>query len=162
MSIRLLLLAITTTTALSLSSCSGPATSHISGVVDLPLKHTAIPGSDWQHAPLRANATYHLYKMNTRKQKANRIGDYYYVDWYDAEPTKPTQLVMTYTQAKTASRLLTRSIDYPAPRKGKGTTKAVFEFNGPERHQDGDILTWKMELKVDGKVVDSCQSYLWE
>ncbi len=162
MSFRMLLSAATAAAALSLSSCSGPDASYIANVVDLPLKTIALPGKDWQQSPLRANATYQLYGTNTKKQKRARLGDYYYVNWYDAEPTKPTQLVMTYTQAKTASQPQVRTIDYSAPRKGKSTIKSEFNFNGAERRRDGDILTWKIELKVDGKVVDAKQSYLWE
>ncbi len=162
MSVRLLLSAVAATAVLSLVSCSGTDASRITGVADLPLKSIGVPGTSWQMSPLRANAQYLLYGTNTKAQKINRIGDYYYVDWYDAEPARPAQLVMHYTQARTASQLFTRTIDYPAPRESTGTRKAEFFFNGKERRLGGDILTWRIELLVDGKVVDSRQSYLWE
>ncbi len=162
MSFRLLLSAAAATLAMSLVSCSGTDASRITGIVDLPLKTTTVPDMSWQQSPLRANAQYLLYGTNTKKQRSTRLGDYYYVDWYDADPTKPVQLVMRYTQALTASKLYTRTIDYPAPRESTGSHKAEFTFNGEERRLGGDILTWRMELYVDGEMVDSRQSYLWE
>ncbi len=162
MSFRLLLSAAAATLSMTLVSCQGTDSTRITGIVDLPLKTTEVPDMSWQKSPLRANAQYLLYGTNTGKQKAARLGDYYYVDWYDADPTRPVQLVMRYTQARTASKLYTRTIDYPAPRKKARSHKAEFSFNGEERKLGGDILTWRMELYVDGKMVDSRQSYLWE
>ncbi len=162
MSFRLLLSAAATLATLTLVSCSGTDATRITSIADLPLKTTVVPGMSWQQSPLRANAKYLLYGTNTTKQKRERLGDYYFVNWYDAEPTRPAQLVMRYTQARTASQLYTRTIDYPAPRKSAGTREAEFFFNGEERRLGGDILTWRIELYVDGKMVDSRQSYLWE
>ncbi len=162
MSLRQLLSVATVVSTLTLVSCSGTDTTRITGIADLPLKTTELPDMSWQKSPLRANATYLLYGTNTEKQKTSRIGDYYYVDWYDAEPTRPVKLVMRYTQARTASKLYTRTIDYPAPRDKARTNKAEFFFNGEEHKLGGDILTWRVELYVDGKMVDSRQSYLWE
>ncbi len=163
MSFRLLLSAAAASlAALALVSCQGTETSRITSMADLPLKSTKVPDMAWQQSPLRANAQYLLYGTNTAKQKQERIGDYYYVSWYDADPTQPVKLVMTYTQARTASKLFTRTIDYPAPRAKAGSCKAEFFFNGEERRKGGDILTWKVELYVGGKLMDSRQSYLWE
>ncbi len=162
MSFRLLLSAAAATTAMALVSCSSSETTRITGLVDLPLKTTAVPDTSWQQSPLRANAKYLLFGTNTRAQRAARLGDYYYVDWYDADPSLPVKLVMHYTQARTASKILTRTIEFPAPRKRARSYKSEFIFNGPERRQGGDILTWRIELYVDGKMVDARQSYLWE
>ncbi len=159
MSFRLLLSAAAA--ALALASCQ-TATTRIVGMADLPLKTTEVPAMSWQQSPLRANAQYLLYGTNTAKQKADRLGDYYYVEWYDADPTQPVKLVMHYTQARTASKQFTRTLEYPAPREDAGHHKAEFFFNGPERKDGGDILTWKVELYSGGKLMDSRQSYLWE
>ncbi len=158
----LLSAALTALAATTLVSCQATDSTRITGLADLPLKTTEAPDMSWQKSPLRANAQYLLYGANTYRQKSSRLGDYYYVDWYDADPTRPVKLVMRYTQARTASQLFTRTIDYPAPREHARTHKAEFFFNGEERKLGGDILTWRMELYVDGKMVDSRQSYLWE
>ncbi len=155
---RLLLLAAAT--ALLSASCSAPR-SHITDMVDMPLRSTSVPGMDWQSSPLRAHAKYLLYDTNSKQQRTDKVGDYYYVWWYDADPDKPAQLVMRYTQALTASKVLTRTVDYDAPRKSAKKRKAKFFFNGPERKKNGDVLTWRVELYVDGQLRDSRQSYLW-
>ncbi len=163
MSLRLLLSATLATAALtSFVSCQQANHTCITGMADLPLKTIDEQETSWQKSPLRANSQYLLYGANTDKQKAERLGDYYYVNWYDADPTQPVRLVMHYTQAQTASKLYTRTIDYPAPREKAASRKAEIFFNGEQRQRGGDILTWRVELYVDGKLVDSRQSYLWE
>ncbi len=163
MSFRLTLLsAALATVAATLVSCQGTGTSRITSMADLPLKSTDLPDTSWQKAPLRTNAQYLLYGANTHRQKIARLGDYYYVNWYDADPTRPARLVMHYTQARTASKLFTRTIEYPAPREKAEGRKAEFFFNGEDRKRGGDILTWRVELYVGDDLVDSRQSYLWE
>ena len=38
----------------------------------------------------------------------------------------------------------------------------LMTFSGEERAKRGDIMTWKVTLYVDGKEVDTLQSFLWE
>lgn len=141
-----------------LASCasSGP---HIDKVMDLPLKDTHRP--DWDTGMLRANANYMLFGAVTQQDRENLLGDYYFVTWSDDRPDLPARLVFRYTQARTGSRVLESIMEYKPGRSG-GTVREVFAFNGPDRKNDGDILTWKLLLEVDGKVVDSKQSFLWE
>lgn len=145
-----------------LSACSTVEKSYIDEVVDLPLKSVKVPSETWKMAPLRANSMYLLYGARTEEEKAGRIGDYYYVRWYDAEPTKPVRLVMRYTQALTASQELSRTVELKEPRESAGGQLTKFFFAGDERRKRGDVLSWRMELYVDGKLQDSSQSYLWE
>ena len=131
-------------------------------MVDLPLKSTDLPNERWQEAPLRANAQYVLYGANTNKERRLRLGDYYYLSWYDAEPQKPVRVEMLYTQALTGADVLSRVVEYTAPRESAGSRKEKFHFSGPERAKRGDVMTWKVNLYCDGQLVDSLQSYLWE
>lgn len=143
-------------------SCTVDRRTHFTGIDDLPLKSATMPGNSWAESPLRANANYILHGAKSQRQRENLVGDYYYVSWYDADPDKPVKLVMLYTQAQTASQVLSQSTELPAPRKGRAYRKAKFFFAGEERKRKGDILSWRMELYVDGQLVDSRQSYLWE
>lgn len=145
-----------------LGACSQQRNTALLGIDDLPLKSLELPGMDWQMSPLRAHAQYLLYSANTGAERAKRLGDYYYVRWYDAQPEKPVKLLMSYTQALTASRVLTREVELAEPRAKAGSRKTEFFFSGPERARRGDILSWKVELYVDGKLCDSRQSYLWK
>lgn len=145
-----------------LASCSQYQATCIMGMADLPLKTTDLPGERWQEAPLRANAQYAMYGANSRKERELRIGDYYFLRWYDAEPAKPVKIEMLYTQALTGADVLTRTIEYKEPRESAGSRKDTFHFSGPDRAKRGDVMTWKVNLYCDGKLVDSLQSYLWE
>lgn len=142
----------------ALASCASTG-SHIDKVMDLPLKDNRRP--DWDTGMLRANANYMLFGAVTQQEREDRLGDYYFVTWSDERPDLPARLVFSYTQARTGSRVLESIMEYKPGRAG-GTIREVFAFNGPDRQRDGDILTWKLQLEVNGKVVDSKQSFLWE
>lgn len=134
----------------------------ITDIADLPVKSTGVPRADWENSPLRAHAMYVLYDAKSPRDRKNFVGDYYYVNWYDAEPQKPVKIVMRYTQARTTRQVLTREIELAEPRSSSGSRKDRFVFNGPERAQGGDVLSWRIELYVDGELRDSRQSYLWK
>ncbi len=144
---------------LLLMSCSSH--SSLRYITDLPLKELTLPSMAWQDSPMRAHAQYVLHGANSGKARKNRLGDYYFVEWYDGCPDAPTRLEMLYTQAATASRVLSRSINYDTPRLCKGIRRTTFVFNGPDRAKRGDILTWRINLYVEGKLVDTRHSYLW-
>ena len=135
--------------------------SRIIEVTDLPLKDISPASMSWQVSPIRAHAQYVLYGAQSEKERRTRIGDYYFVDWYDADPTRPVKLEMVYTQAITASKLLTRTMEFTEPRQSAGSRKSNFFFNGEDRAKSGDIMTWRINLYVDGKLADSRHSYLW-
>ena len=152
-----------------LLSCSGSAAllgcaqpSAIKSVVDLPLKDTDVPGTSWQLAPMRAHAQYVLHGAISGKERRKRLGDYYFVDWYDGEPEKPVRLEMLYTQARTVSKVLSVSESMDQPRRRAGIRKTKFTFNGVDRAKKGDVLSWRINLYVDGKLVDSRRSFLWK
>ena len=140
----------------------GPVQSHFVRVTDLPLKEHTLPSMTWQYSPLRSHAQYVLFGAQSGKEIQARLGDYYFVDWYDAEPLKPTRLEMVYTQALTASEKLYWIKDFTKPRSSRGSRKTLITFNGPERAKRGDILSWCLNLYVDGKLVDSRRSYLFK
>lgn len=155
-------LSILASVCLAAVSCTQVQTTRITDMADLPLKTTNLPGEDWKNAPLRANAQFVLYGANTDAERELRKGDYYFLRWYDAEPQKPVRLVMHYTQALTGADVLTRTVEYKEPREDAGSRREQFFFSGEERARRGDVMTWKVELYSDGKLVDTLQSYLWE
>lgn len=148
--------------SLSVIACTQVQTTRITDMADLPLKTTTLPAENWKNAPLRANAQYVLYGTNTEAERLLRKGDYYFLSWYDAEPQKPVRLEMQYTQALTGADVLTRSVEYKEPREEAGSRKEQFFFSGEERAKRGDVMTWKVSLYLDGQLVDTLQSYLWE
>lgn len=136
--------------------------SYLIDVADLPLKEMETYSMDWQVSPLRAHAQYILFGAQSSRERKERLGDYYFVNWYDAEKTRPVRLEMLYTQGLTTSQVLSRTLEFKEPRRWSGSRKSFFFFNGKERARRGDVLTWRINLYVDGKLVDSKRSYLWE
>lgn len=151
-----------TATAALLGACTSYEHSCFTNVADIPLKSAQEPGTGWASAPLRSHAMYVMYGAESMKEREARVGDYYFVSWYDKEPQKPVRLVMRYTQAATGADEQRREIVYKEPREDAEERTERFFFAGEERKKAGDILTWRMELYVDGKLTDTCQSYLWE
>ena len=121
--------------------------SRIEHVREVPLKTTVVPAEDvGMH---RTQATYLLHGAVSQQQRLQRLGQYYFVTWNDANPEQAATLVMT------------KSISYPAGRKG-GTQNSVFEFIGDEAREKGEILAWKLVLKDNrGKTISERHSYLW-
>ena len=132
--------------------------SRIEHVREVPLKTTVVPAEDvGMH---RTQATYLLHGAVSQQQRLQRLGQYYFVTWNDANPEQAATLVMMYRQGKTGSTVLTKSISYPAGRKG-GTQNSVFEFIGDEAREKGEILAWKLVLKDNrGKTISERHSYL--
>lgn len=159
MKIRLTWLSVA---AAFLTACAGVQETRITDVADLPVKSTTAPKLDWQNSPLRANAMYVFYDANTHKHRSTMVGDYYYVSWDDAEPDKPARILLRYTQAATGAAEQRREVTFPAGRGEPTSRKTEFFFNGEERQRKGDIMSWRLELYVDGVLKDARQSYLWE
>ena len=159
---RALNLIISASLAALLGACSSSDRSFIQEVSDIPLKTTEEPGMDWAESPLRSHAKYVLYGSESQREMEDCVGDYYFVTWYDAQPAKPVKVIMRYTQAATGSEVQVTEKVYNQPRKSAADHTERFFFIGDDRRKKGDVLTWRMELYVDGKLVDSKQSYLWE
>lgn len=142
-------------------SCSTPQETALLSIADLPLTSTKPASFDIEHAPVRAHNRYLLYGTNTDDERRRRLGDYYYVRWYDADPSAHVRLVMNYTQALSRSEPQQRSVEYREPRERAEEQLTRFFFNGEERIRKGDILSWKIELYCNGKLKDVMRSYLW-
>ena len=128
--------------------------SRIEHVREVPLKTTVVPAED-----VGTQATYLLHGAVSQQQRLQRLGQYYFVTWNDANPEQAATLVMMYRQGKTGSTVLTKSISYPAGRKG-GTQNSVFEFIGDEAREKGEVLAWKLVLKDNrGKTISKRHSY---
>ncbi len=108
--------------------------SRIEHVREVPLKTTVVPAEDvGMH---RSQATYLLHGAVSQQQRLQRLGQYYFVTWNDANPEQAATLVMMYRQGKTGSAVLTKSISYPAGRKG-GTQNPFLNSSGMKPKQKG-------------------------
>lgn len=141
---------------LVLASCSHESV--IEHVREVPLKTPDVPAI--QTGLHRAQVTYLLRGALTAKERQDRLGQYYFVTWVDAHPEQSAELIMNYQQAGTGSAVKQKAITL-APDRSGGTRKDIFQFTGEEHVQLGEVLTWRVDLKVGGKLVSSKHSFLW-
>lgn len=139
-----------------LASCSYE--SKIERVREVPLKSTQVPAI--QTGLHRAQVTYLMRGALTQSEMYDRLGQYYFVTWTDGHPDQPAELIMSYQQASTGSLVLQKKL-YFEPRKSSGTHKDVFKFIGEEHRRVGQVLSWRVDLKVGGTIVSTRRSYLW-
>lgn len=72
--------------------------SRIKHVREVPLKTTVVPAEDvGMH---HTQATYLLHGAVSQQQRLQRLGQYYFVTWNDANPEQAATLVMMYRQGK--------------------------------------------------------------
>lgn len=117
-------------------------TVRITEVADLPVKSTSLYSmSDWEVSPLRANYQYVFHGAYSDKARQARLGDYYFLSWYDAEPEKPVKIVMQYTQAGSASELRSCTVEYAQPRRSSGYRKVNFQFVKKAGHEEASSDT---------------------
>ncbi len=161
MRISLSLVGVVLASALCVS-CTSHTNSYLIDVADLPLKSISIPGTDWSETPLRAHARYMLDHAESNKEKLARRGDYFFVNWHDITPTKHTEIRFYYTQSLTGSQVLSNRVLYNTPRASSQKREEKFFFTGDERQKKGDILSWRVELIVEGELKGHLQSFLWE
>ena len=172
-----------------LSACT--QTVRITEVADLPVKDTTLYSmSDWEVSPLRANYQYVFHGAHSNKARRARLGDYYFLSWYDAEPEKPVKIVMQYTQprrssgyrkvnfqfvkAKTEGAAVELAQDTAMP---LGVTPTKVRYSVPEslmhgtvrvpvnaHAADGDILSWRMDVYCGDETTprDTRKSFLWD
>ncbi len=148
--------------SLLLSACTSYDKTQLLGVVEYSVKTTKSYDSSWHNSSLRVNSRYIFYSANSSKEKKALLGDYYFVSWYDKDPSQDVTVQMYYTQSASGSTVLSRTQTAKAPRRGTGSQKMEFFFNGEERAKRGDVLSWKVDIYVGNELVDSKQSYLWQ
>lgn len=96
--------------------------SRIEHVREVPLKTTVVPAEDvGMH---RTQATYLLHGAVSQQQRLQRLGQYYFVTWNDANPEQAATLVMIYRQGKTGSTVLTNP--FPIQPGEKAARKTPF------------------------------------
>jgi len=118
---------------------------------------------DDNYGMIRAEQMRVLHGAVTREERQDRLGQYYKVRWDTRSVPNVkigrTEVVFKYHQAATASKVLEQRVAY-----GAGGEKGIadFEIRGENYFNGGRVLSWKIELQRDGRVLDSRQSYMWE
>ena len=135
-----------------LASCSSPTD-------PLVVKQFTLRDQDTQGEAdpmLRNEKLRRLYGAVSLEERKGRLGQYYTALW-NADPGASKEIVFRYQQGGSRIKQMRREI--PA---GTSEGKEEFAVIGDDYFENGRVLTWKMDLIVDGQTISSKQSYLWE
>ncbi len=73
--------------------------------------------------------------------------------------TADVRVRLEYRQEKLHAFVQAREVSYPHAR---GHYKTEFAIIGDDFFDDGRVIAWRAALIVDGRIVATRQSYLWE
>lgn len=138
----------------ALSSCAQQQEPLNVSLLKLTTEKTNVP-------MVRGEQQKRFYGAVTRKERLERVGQYYMVTWNLPEEvqTSAAKIVFRYRLASTASKEYTREILIPV---GQRKGEVEFKHVGSEYTGYGRVVAWKMDLIVGGAIYASKESYMWE
>lgn len=101
---------------------------------------------------------YRVYGAITALDTRQRYGNYFTIFWR-ARRTADVTVRLEYRQEKLHAFTQAREVLFP---RARGTNRAVFAIVGDDFIDDGRVIAWRASLIVDGRIVATNRSYLWE
>jgi hypothetical protein len=101
---------------------------------------------------------YRMYGAITALDQHQRFGNYYAFFWVARRPAD-VRVRLEYRQEKLHAFVQAREVRYP---HGRGHHKTEFAIIGDDFYDDGRVIAWRASLIVDGRIVATTRSYLWE
>jgi hypothetical protein len=135
---------------IALASCATVAP--LLEVDDFKLRSIQLADRD---APMvRADQSFFLFGRVSMEERKAALGQYLTIRRRDTQ--NPAELKIYYQQAKTGSKILSRTHSFQ-----EGDQTYEWKVTGEEYIQQGRILAWKIELWENKKMLASKQSYMW-
>lgn len=108
---------------------------------------------------IRGEAMRRLYGAITPKEREDRLGQYYTIEWHDATPGPAAEVVFAYQQGATGSAVHQKIFNFAV---GETSGKAEFPVIGENYRKNGRVLAWKATLRRGKQVIAEQRSYLWQ
>ncbi len=124
-------------------------------LLDPTLKTTTSPQVD---ASVAFERSYRVYGAITALDARQRYGNYYTIFWR-ARRRADVTVRLEYRQERLHAFTQAREVTYP---RAHGTNRTVFAIIGDDFIDDGRVIAWRASLIVDGRIVATNRSYLWE
>jgi hypothetical protein len=118
----------------------------------------AKPLSGQINAAVSFERGYRTYGAITALDQHQRFGNYFDFFWR-ARRTADVRVRLEYRQEKLHAFVQAREVPYPHAR---GHYKTEFAIIGDDFFDDGRVISWRAALIVDGRIVATRRSYLWE
>lgn len=122
------------------------------------LDPVAKPISGQVNAAVSFERGYRMYGAITALDQHQRFGNYFVFFW-QARHTADVRLRLEYRQEQLHAFVQAREVSYPHAR---GHYKTEFAIIGDDFFDDGRVISWRATLIVDGRIVATRRSYLWE
>lgn len=103
-------------------------------------------------------SSYRMFGAVTALDRHERFGNYYAFFWRARRPADVT-VRLEYRQDKLHAFTQAREFSY---RHAHGTNSTVFAIIGDDFFDHGRVIAWRASLIVDGRIVATNRSYLWE
>lgn len=101
---------------------------------------------------------YRLYGAVTALDQRQRYGNYFDFFWRARRPAAVT-VRLEYRQEKLHAFVQAREVHYD---RAQGAERTEFAIIGDDFFADGRVIAWRVSLIVDGRIVATNRSYLWE
>jgi hypothetical protein len=111
------------------------------------------------NAAIAFEKSYRFYGAVTALDGRAHYGNYYAFFWRSRRAADVT-VRFEYRQDKLHALVQAREIRYPHIRRG--THETEFAIIGEDFFDDGRVIAWRVSLIVDGRIVATKRSYLWE
>jgi hypothetical protein len=100
---------------------------------------------------------HYLYGAVSDEDREARRGNYYTVFFRTPDRATPVRARFEYRQSATGFKVHAKETDVDA----RGGI-ARFEVTGPEYHERGRLLGWRVRLTQGGQLLGERKSYLWD
>jgi hypothetical protein len=100
---------------------------------------------------------HYLYGAVSDEDREARRGNYYTVFFRTGDRVTPVRARFEYRQSTTGFKVYAKEADVEAK-----SGIARFEVTGPEYHERGRLLGWRVLLTQGGHVLGERKSYLWD
>ena len=101
---------------------------------------------------------YRLFGAITALDQRQRFGNYFNLFWR-AKRAADVRVRLEYRQEKLHAFVQAREVPYP---HALGHHRTEFSIIGDDFIDDGRVIAWRVSLIVDGRIVATTRSYLWE
>jgi hypothetical protein len=122
------------------------------------LDPAAKPLSGQTDASVLFERGYRLYGATTGLDQRQRFGTYFDFFWR-ARRTADVRVRLEYRQEKLHAFVQAREVHYLHTR---GAHRTEFAIVGDDFLDDGRVIAWRLNLIVNGRIVATKRSYLWE
>jgi hypothetical protein len=122
------------------------------------LDPAAKPLTGQTDASVAFERAYRLYGAVTALDQRQRLGTYFDFFWR-ARRTGDVRIRLEYRQEKLHAFVQAREVHYL---NARGHYRTEFAIIGDDFVDDGRVIAWRASLIVNGRIVDTTRSYLWE